>query len=400
MRKRNREGIIIAAVPFSPNLGDGIIHEALEFSIYSHEQNVILHTLDIAGRLDYDVNNSKINNTKSSLKYFVAIPRFIRIIIVLCYVQYLYHKRLKRVYHNKLSKSSLMIIGGGQLFSDVDLNFPIKLYLLFKEARSTNTSIIIYGAGMASNISSLGEWLFAKLLNSKLVKNIYLRDDISIQNYYKYRFISKGIQEVWDPGILISRKYPKIFNEKKKYIGIGISSPMNLKYSGDSFVEINYDSVLLKIISHLISLKKNILLFTNGTIEDEEYKERLYAKISEEEKGKICLASRPIRPLDLVNIITATEYIISQRLHSNIVAYSYKIPSIGIVWDKKLVGFFKKIKRERMLLDLNNQDWFSVFTKLLTDSLIHINIDEHTQFLNEADSQIKEMIIKNKRNDD
>jgi polysaccharide pyruvyl transferase WcaK-like protein len=253
---------------------------------------------------------------------------------------------------------------------------------------------------MASNISSIGEWLFAKLLNSKLVKNVYFRDDISIQNYYKYRFISKEIQEVWDPGILISRKYPKIFDGKKKYIGIGVSSPMNLKYSGDSFVEINYDSVLLKIISHLISLKKNILLFTNGTIEDEEYKERLYAKISNDEKEKICLASRPNRPLDLVNIITQTEYIISQRLHSNIIAYSYKIPSIGIVWDKKLVGFFKKIKRERMLLDLNNQDWFSVFTKLLADSLMQIHIDDHTQFLNEADFQIKEMMIQNKRNDD
>ena len=400
MRKINRVGITIAAVPFSPNLGDGIIHEALEFSIYSHEKNVTLHTLDIAGRLDYDVNNTNIKSAKSILKYFVAIPRFFRVIIVLCYVHYLYYKRLKRVYHNKLSRSRLVIIGGGQLFSDVDLNFPIKLYLLFKEARRTNTSIIIYSAGMASNISSLGEWLFAKLLNSKLVKNIYLRDDISIQNYCKYRFISKGIQEVWDPGILISRKYPKIFNKKKKYIGIGISSPMNLKYSGDSFVEINYDRVLLKIISHLISLKKNILLFTNGTIEDEEYKERLYDMISEKEKEKICLASRPIRPLDLVNIITKTEYIISQRLHSNIVAYSYKIPSIGIVWDKKLVGFFKKIKRERMLLDLDNQDWFSVFTKLLTDSLMHINIDDHSQFLNESESQIKEMMIKNTRNND
>lgn len=395
MRERYRKNIIIAAVPFSPNLGDGIIHEALEFSISSHKQNVILHTLDIAGRLDYGANYSNIKSSTSSLKYFVAIPKFIRIIIVLCYVQYLYYKRLKPVYHNKLSISSIMIIGGGQLFSDVDLNFPIKLYFLLKQARKTNTSIIIYGAGISSNISRIGEWLFAKLLNSNLIKNVYLRDDVSIQNYFKYRFINKRIQEVWDPGILISRKYPKIFDKKKKYIGIGVSSPMNLKYSGDSFVEINYDSVLLKIITHLISLNKNILLFTNGTIEDEEYKERLYTKISSDEKRNICLASRPNRPLDLVNIITETEYIISQRLHANIIAYSYKIPSIGIVWDKKLVGFFKKIKREGMLLDLNNQDWFSMFAKLLTDSLIHINIDDHTQFLNEADFQIKEMMIKN-----
>ena len=47
--KKNKV-ITIAAVPFSQNLGDGIIHEALCHSIINIDKTIKINTLDIAGR--------------------------------------------------------------------------------------------------------------------------------------------------------------------------------------------------------------------------------------------------------------------------------------------------------------------------------------------------------------
>tara|TARA_B100000902_G_C27316553_1_gene921709 strand:- start:3468 stop:4694 length:1227 start_codon:yes stop_codon:yes gene_type:complete len=400
--KKNNKKITIAAVPYSPNLGDGIIHEALVYSLCKYYKELQINTIDISGRLDYLEHKKKFNVSSLFLNYLVTFPKSIRLTIIYIYIYTLYVFKLKKYYSDIIAKTETLIIGGGQLFSDVDLNFPLKLHLLFRQVKRHKKNVIIYGVGVSSTVSGRGKNIFSNLLNNSLVKYIFLRDKISINNLLNFNDISKQTEEVWDPGILISDKYPEFLDVKKDYIAINITSPVNLKYSGDSYSKIDFDTFYYKVILFLINNnEKRVLLFTNGSFEDEEYKVKLYNYLKKEFKDSLMLSDRPLRPVELIQIIAKSKFIISHRLHANIIAYSYKIPSIGIVWDKKVLGFFKKINREEMALDLNNFNWYDNIIKLFKNiNDFKINDTVYRKNIAEARVQIKKLALKIKENEE
>ena len=90
--------------------------------------------------------------------------------------------------------------------------------------------------------------------------------------------------------------------------------------------------------------------------------------------------NRPKSPLELVNIIKSSEFIIS---HNNfkqiIIAYSCKIPSLAILWDHKILVFSKKlIEKAIVIIDVNSSNWYTSFKKILTCKDFNIDIKTHT----------------------
>lgn len=63
------------------------------------------------------------------------------------------------------------------------------------------------------------------------------------------------------------------------------------------------------------------------------------------------LAPRPQKTIDLIKKIYSYKATISARLHANIIAVSYDIPTIGLVWNNKLKFFGERIEcPERFLV--------------------------------------------------
>jgi len=396
--KKNKV-ITIAAVPFSQNLGDGIIHEALCHSIINIDKTIKINTLDIAGRRSLIFSDKKKILNSFFLKFVIYFPKLIKYLLLFIYFEFLHNLKNKKYFRSAIKKSDFVIIGGGQLFSDVDLNFPIKLNCLLREIILFNKKTYVYGVGVSNKVSKIAVFLFSRLLNHSLISEIFVRDFASTKN--TINLYSKKSYEVWDPGILISEKYSKLSVQKNKYIGLNITNPINLMYSGDINTKIDYLDFYFKIITHLVKKKKQILLFTNGAIEDEEFKNTLFQNFKSNFNNSLTNCSRPKSTLELVNIISSSEFIISHRLHANIIAYSYKIPSVAIIWDNKISGFFKKINREKFVLDLNSPNWYPTFKKMLTCKHFNIDIKTHTINLKDAMHQIKNLVFKiNNENSD
>ena len=104
--------------------------------------------------------------------------------------------------------------------------------------------------------------------------------------------------------------------------------------------EINYKEEQLMILwKDIISCleRKNIKwkIYTNGLQADNEFVLKFIKKYGYS-KEKIIL---PSTPRELVKTIASFRGIIATRLHSCIVAYSLKVPAIGLVWNQKLKMF-------------------------------------------------------------
>jgi polysaccharide pyruvyl transferase WcaK-like protein len=63
------------------------------------------------------------------------------------------------------------------------------------------------------------------------------------------------------------------------------------------------------------------------------------------------LAARPKTPYQLAQLISGYKAIVASRLHAHVIASSYFVPSVGLLWDDKVLAFFKDTGREDLVFD-------------------------------------------------
>ena len=342
--------IVIGGVPFSQNLGDGIIFENIKNLYACTEKTSEILPLDIAGRDDFDTGA-----TSSDLKFRIlhAIPSFGRkpILALFFYLKYRYAWR--KSWQSKLAEANLLTVGGGQLFLDEELNFPLKMYFLSLTAKKfPDLKTVIAFVGVSPTLSPLGKFLFRQALKNFNPKSISVRDEESKQNFIRLISSHHDIKVVPDPAVNSKQCYQveSLNTDNYKRIGICISNPKGLDVQGrlgKPFQE-HTRQYFLNLIRLLNQQGLHISLFSNGASEDELLKDSIYKECKTE--VDVC-EHKPKTPGDLVNIINRYDLIVAHRLHANIIAYSLGITSIGLRWDTKLHSFFKKINREYLFID-------------------------------------------------
>ncbi len=88
-------------------------------------------------------------------------------------------------------------------------------------------------------------------------------------------------------------------------------------------------------------------LFTNGDTYDELFAREVLEAVGHGEK-----LPTPKDSVQLVQNISSFQGIIAGRMHSNIIAYSLGIPSVGMIWNQKLEFWGKKIKHPERFLSV------------------------------------------------
>ncbi len=175
-------------------------------------------------------------------------------------------------------------------------------------------------------------------INQPCVKLITVRDDVSclISHYIKNCRIR--IREVYDPAINSPTTYSVQKQNANKVIGLGIARE-------DLYVDYGIPSVDRKF---LIDFWKNVVrlleqrgyqwqIFTNGLDKDE-----LFAQVVLNEIGHGSKIKQPFDARELVTQISQMKGMIACRMHSNIISYSFGIPSIGLVWNDKMTFWGNK----------------------------------------------------------
>lgn len=181
---------------------------------------------------------------------------------------------------------------------------------------------------IGGGVSPRTEKLLKKMFAFPNVESISVRD-----SYNKIRKLideSVKLSETFDAAINCSRYYPVSPHQSIDF-GIGC-------FSSESSVK-----DVLEIIQHISRKGYTWRLFTNGNMNDYNAAISVIAQLGLVDKADQYLFERPTKPIELIQHITCFRYIISFRMHSLIIASSYGIPSAGIVWDDKIVEFYKKL---------------------------------------------------------
>lgn len=329
MEKHSRKKILIIGEMFSDNLGDGIICEIVQKTLNDFNTEI----LDLSGRIEFNNENDFSSSFSILTEYQKYIKEKLKKILKILNIKVstkkidFIYKNFKNLFDNKVNKPDIILFAGGQLLMGCFLK-PIEYIINYAEKNSIPVFFNACGLGKLDGINEKKE--IQRILNSKNVLFISVRDG---SDKISSLGITNPILITHDTAILCS-KYKKIKKKQKNKIGIGIMISHDICVNR----QIKFWS---KIINKINNNNENWEVFCNGSTEDYEFAKYILNKLNYSIEKHLC--ERPVYPDELINIIGSYKKIISMRLHSLIIAYSYNVPAIAISWDKKVSAFYEKI---------------------------------------------------------
>jgi polysaccharide pyruvyl transferase WcaK-like protein len=274
-------------------------------------------------------------------------------------------RRLRRFWTPVISGSDAVLIGGGQIFSDADLNFPMKIAAAADCCKATSRPLGIVAAGVSDNWSRRGRKLFARVFACDL-RYIGLRDADSINAWTAQTADKSPPQPVlaYDPGLLAAACYglEQVSASKEAPIGLGISDPLILRHHanrpiaglGTDMAPPVLRDYFVKIAQTLVERGHKVRLFCNGAAEDANFLEQVARDerlAFAHESGKIECVAPPGNGKALAEIIAPCKGVIAHRLHACILAHACRRPAVGLSWDSKLDSFFALIDAPEQISD-------------------------------------------------
>lgn len=376
--------IAIFNVKYSPNLGDGVIAECLEGELRRADARVEPVSIDLAGRTGFSRLHGR--RRASLLSIIELLPTRLRSLLVPALLLALVRLRFAPRWRRQLAKCDSVVVGGGALFQDVDQNFPVKIAQGLKLANGRRLPVAIASVGVSSQWSPGGrDRLATQLCRANLV-SISVRDTDSARSWQSVMG-SAGIAEAtWapDPGLLSAREYgvPQAFGAAAPgtgRIGLCVTAPIALRLHHDGgHDDAQHEAWMRAAARNLTQLGREVVLFTNGSQEDRLFRDRLQFGL--EHYPGISFAPDFSRPEELAHCLSGFECVLGHRLHACIVAYSYKIPTIGFAWDRKLLSFFEQTGRAGFVVDpretspMHVADLASIAMELGIDEDLHADL--------------------------
>ncbi|MEM9015191.1 MAG: polysaccharide pyruvyl transferase family protein [Pseudomonadota bacterium] len=351
--------IVLVNVRYSPNLGDGVIAECLEDGLKTRLPGAQVIHCDLAGRKSYGGGRRSFRSF--AMRVLPALPNALRSRLAGVGLEYLVRRRLLPHYAAQMDDADAVIFGGGQLLADADLNFPMKIAGAAAQARQQKTPIAIFAVGVGRRWSYEGANLFKEAFGGYELFLASVRDPLSAKRWRRH-FAGAGITspgQCVDPGLLAQKTYgdsarPEAGPGSRPTIGLCITNPKTLNAhsdqpeDGDPFAADHF----LAIATSLIEKDFAVRIFTNGAPDDERIANDCYAGLVKKGYGedRVSLAPQSLTPAELVRVITLCNAVVSHRLHTHIVAFSYQIPIIGLSLNMKLDQFFEMSGRSEFLL--------------------------------------------------
>ncbi|MFC2970335.1 polysaccharide pyruvyl transferase family protein [Acidimangrovimonas pyrenivorans] len=341
-------------VKFSPNLGDGLLSECLEAALIDCGAASDTRSIDLAARTAY---GDAMLGRDTIMKALDAMPGPLRRLAVRVPLALQAARKWRPHYAREMAGAEAVVIGGGNLISDLDLNFPTKLGLALAECARRKVPAVIYACGTATGWSATGLRLCRAHFSRPELKAVFVRDADSKRLFDEMFSAATGhvAQVVRDPGLMASELYPfdRPADRPRPVAGLGIMSHIAIRYHAESAPEAGYlDRWYLDVARGLIDAGYRVQVFTNGSPEDKAYAAQLEPGLRALGGDEVISFASQRTPQELCGHISQCDLLIAYRMHAIIAAYSYGVPAIGLAWDRKLAAFMQSVGRGDWLLDV------------------------------------------------
>ena len=321
----------------SENLGDGLIAEALEGGIRREQPDATVVSCDLAGRTDY--GHVTTHNRATKLRYLRALPPRLRRLSVAT-VMFPKVRNLTMRWREELRDADLAIIGGGQLFQDDDLNFPLKVGALLRLCADMDIPVSVHGVGVSAKWSAGAQSLFRRLRKTNCLW-ISVRDEDSRAAWLRH-FAGDALplpSVAPDPAMLLNTEPC----HNSGAVGVNVVHPDILAHhatgDGTGMASAEFYTAL---VDQILREGLPVTLFTNGASEDEQHLDAVMAALGERPVHR---APRARVPADLVALQATFAAMVGYRLHASILSYRLGVPCVGLEWDRKVQSFYSETGR-------------------------------------------------------
>ncbi len=338
--------IRIFNVKYSPNLGDGLLSECLEQALIDCGADPDSWSVDLAGRTTYAAGSQTRGLQMQVLR---ALPKPVRSLAVRAPLAVQGRRRWAPHYARSLEGAECVVIGGGNLIADLDLNFPTKISLALAAAAWRNIPVFIYGCGVSSGWSRQGLSLLESAVAQGNIRKVWVRDERSRDLWNRLVGTGAGLEAALarDPGLLAAERYG-IAAERTRggapVFGLNVTSPLAVRYHAchaPSAGEL--DRWYMAFARALLQRGYRLAVFSNGSPEDREYTARLRTRFqSLGAYGRISFPTADT-PEELTALIATCDAIAAFRMHAIIAAYSCGVPFLALAWDPKLESFIQSV---------------------------------------------------------
>lgn len=377
---------------YSPNLGDGLLSECLEWAIGTTGAQAAGKSIDLAGRTNY---GEFLTGRKQVMTALSALPKGLREAVLRVPLSVLAETKWRAHYAKGLDGSTLAVVGGGNLIIDIDLNFPTKLSVAMAECAKRKIPVALYGVGVGGEMSRVGKAMFRRMFRSVDLRAVFVRDEASKRSWDEhFGDVLETAQIVRDPGLLASEVYARgdKANERPT-VGICLMSPIAITYhTHERFSPKRLDDWFVTLGAWLVQHGYRLAIFTNGAPEDREYLQAMRPRIIAELGVEHLDFLDQTTPAELCGHISNMKAIVAYRMHAIIAAYSFGVPFLALSWDRKLASFVQSVGMSENLIDAMKTAP-SVAGEILVKSLQRgISEQERSQVIREARSGVDRLI--------
>ncbi|MGN0518334.1 MAG: polysaccharide pyruvyl transferase family protein [Acutalibacteraceae bacterium] len=246
--------------------------------------------------------------------------------------------------------------GGAFLKFKIDVYYH-RLAEIVKEAQKWGVPVFFNAIGVEEYDENDERCLELKsAINMPCVKAITVRDDFETlkANYITNKNIR--LKKVTDPAVWVStisaekKQINPYLKENCGFVGLGIAR--DKLFTDHDIPSVDREYLLTMWRNTALGLEKRGYkwkIFTNGLDGDEEFAQDVLDFIGHGEK-----CPQPKDGADLVQLISSFKGIIATRMHSNIIAYSFGVPSVGMVWNIKVKIWGQKIGYPERFLSIDD----------------------------------------------
>ncbi|MGF1627072.1 MAG: polysaccharide pyruvyl transferase family protein, partial [Alphaproteobacteria bacterium] len=223
-------------VRFSTNLGDGVIAECLDHAMRRLDPALSVEAVDLAGRRDY---GDGLNRSRARiLTVMGSLPAPMRRILIRALLGGLARVKLRPGWAERLRGSDAVVLGGGQLLADTDLNFPIKVASCLGLVAQAQLPVAVHGVGVGGPWSPTGRRLFRTAMARADIRSFIVRDGMSRQRAQEEfgQVLPCPVTTCPDPAVLVHEAYgiPVHRPGPARRIGLCVSHPGVLRLHGDA----------------------------------------------------------------------------------------------------------------------------------------------------------------------
>lgn len=348
--------IAVCGEVFSSNLGDGVIFESIKYLL--SKNNIEAVPIDLSGRNYYknekNSNDYNSNSIRKRLQPLIRSSSTLRRSYAMLKWYSLSKKKYIKHWEDVILSCDAVIIGGGQLFTDIDFGFPPKVYEIYNISKRFDKPLAIYGCGVDEPWGLFAKYMYEKILG--YAKYISVRDYYSQNIFLKSSVSCITVNVHPDPGFMSGQVYNEhVQKSSTDTIGFNIQPVSHFRAFVPSLKKITneeYVNFWVQLIKGAYYGGKTPIILTNG--DEDDFKQAQFISSELSKQGvQIKVLERAISPIQLINQLRDIPILISTRMHAGIIAYGFGSEVLAICWDKKVKNVWATIQEEKNVINAN-----------------------------------------------